>query len=136
MSEEERERKREKKEGKRMKGKDNCKTFPRSMAASITMQGIRSLLTDTLDGILEKLTEEISNLAGINTISVIIVISLTIYILPLKWFDNNVKTEKLTGNIQTLEDNMQAFQIVMKEGKTALTDKLKLLEVFTIEDKK
>lgn len=106
------------------------------MAASITMQGIRSLLTNTLDGMLEKLTEVISNLAGINTISVIIVISLTIHILPLKWFDNNVKDEKLTENIQALEGNMQAFQIVMKEGKTALTDRLKLLEVFTIEDKK
>lgn len=119
-----------------------------SMAGNITMQGIRTLLISTMDGVLE----EIKNLAVMNTFLAIIVISPTFNILFFKCFNNRAKNEKLTkmqnGNekltekIQTMENgyeklaerilglevNMQAIQTVTKEEKPTLEDKEKALE--------
>lgn len=53
------------------------------MIGNATMQGISTILTATMNGMLEKLTE-IINLTSIDTISLIIVISLGIHILSLK----------------------------------------------------
>lgn len=49
------------------------------------MEGIRSLYDPTMDGLkMKQLNERIINLAGINVMSIIIIISLVIIVLFLK----------------------------------------------------
>ena len=57
----------------------------------ITTQEFRTLLTVTIDGT----NDDIINFAGIDLMLVIIIISLVIHILSLKWFDNCAKYENL-----------------------------------------
>lgn len=78
------------------------------------IQGIRTLLTANMGGVIEKLTEEINNLTGIDAVSVII----SVHILSLiKWFDNAAKYERLTEKTQALEkatiDGMQPLRRIV-----------------------
>lgn len=87
------------------------------------MQGIRALLTANMDWMLEKLIEEVNSLAGIYTTSVIIGISLAIYILSLKMGPNVEISEKIQALENTTPDVIQVIQWFL-ENTTVLTDNI------------
>lgn len=73
-----------------------------------------------------------NDLAGIDEISITIIINLVINILSLKWFDNFVKYDDLTEKIQTLE-RLTINKIPVIERLTI--DKIQALEILLIRYK-
>lgn len=75
------------------------------MGDNITIQGVRSLYGSRMDDLkIKKFNEKRINLARINIISIIFIISLAIHVLFLKeWFDISTKYEKMSDKIQSFE---------------------------------
>lgn len=131
------------------------------MAGNITFHGSGDLLISAIGGMLR----EIRNLAVMDIFLVIIVISLVIHTLSFrKWFDDSAKNETLTKMVLTLqhgnekladklqameksydkllervlnlESHLHAEQIINKEDKADLRNKLKSLETYVNEENK